>query len=130
MIRVGRLLATRSATLEAAECTPNAMNGRAVEKSKRIAGRNRTAAWIQPALRVQSTSCWATRLQAPQPESAAPTAATEETRVATLSEAAKTVKRRSRVMRALATARLPPNGRTGVSAISTQVSCGVENIRL
>ena len=82
------------------------------------------------AFTVQSASCWATRLQAPQPDSAPVIATTDAKIVATLSAAANTRKRRSRVMRALATARLPPRSRTGVSAISTKVSCGAENARL
>src|SRR6185295_7884077 len=79
---------------------------------------------------LQRISCWTTRLQGPQPAKAAAIAAVEDTNAEPTSPQAKSQKRPSREMRALAIDTAPHSGSTSARAQTINGNRGSERISL
>src|SRR5262245_51073570 len=118
-----------SETLAAALLMPKRRNGRASESLQTNVGRNFEAKNSQAALVKQSTSSWLTRLQTPSPDKAAAIPAAALNIVERTSASAKMRKSRLLVMRAFATAALPPIVRISESEIKTGARSGREKKR-
>src|ERR1700761_1628399 len=119
----------KSVTLEAAACRPKDRWGLARDGRQIRAGRNRAALVTHAALISHRNNCWTTRLQAPKPAMAAAMAAMADTALAQISPAANTENRRSRMMRALATDRLPDTTSSNDRAIRIGGRPGSPSIR-